>query len=426
MFSCGVLRAAQSGDSESNVRIVPKAVDKIAIDGKARHGNALDEKLVRAIDALIATLGDESYTARRAAAAELLSVGEVARGRLVNSATHGDLEVRARSRQLLEALDAIRARKFRESLDARLATFIEDDDAPQRDYDFPGWNAYRSIVGGDRAARELFAEMLRAEPELLTLLDGEVEPLSRAVAARFLKISQTMSHPLPQFRTTISPGRAAALYFVATNKEIALDARAGSQLYSLANQPSVRTALAGNAGSTPLKKIIGNWIATPQDGDRNLGYYKVLLAARYGMKEGRQAGLNVISGDAAGGPAYQFQQALLAVGRFGEKEDIEKIEPLLKNNAVCQTMNINRVAYTTQVRDVALVVLLHLTDQNHREYGFERLQKNTQTLFNPTTMGFSKEDEKRRDEALTMWHRWSASNRKPAPGEKAPEEKKDK
>lgn len=372
---------------------------------------------------LIAALGDESYFVRHVAEAALLDRGESIRSALSSAAqAHGDLEVRRRSVRLLEALDEVRARKYREALETRLAEFVEDDDAERHDYGFPGWKSYRGIAGGDRQARALFAEMQRSEPELLSLCEGETEPLSRAVAARFLQIAQSMSHPLPQFRTSITPGRAAALYFVAAHKDISLDARAGSQLYSLANQPTVRVALTSVTESGPLKKVMGNWIATDQSGDRNLGYYKVLLATRNGLKEGRQAGLNIISDKDAGVPAHQFLQAVLAIGRFGEKEDIEKIESLLNNNTICQTMNVNRVQYTTQVRDAALVALLHLTGQDHREYGFDRLQKNEQTLFNVTTMGFSRDDEKRRDEAIAKWRRWSAVNRKPEPTPEPPEQ----
>lgn len=385
-------------------------------------GPATAERLAAAgggsadVDAMIASLGDESFVVRRMAVASLLTLGESARGPLMAAGDHGDLEIRLRSRQLLDALDVVRARKYREALESRLAEFVEDDNAAERDYDFAGWKAYRAIAGSGRAARALFADMQRAEPELLSMCEGEVEPLSRALSARFVAIAQTMSHPLPQFRTSITTGRAAALYFLASNEKVSLDARAGSQLYSFANQAELRTALAGGDGDQPLRKVVGNWIATKQDGDRNLGYYKVLLATRHGLKEGRQAGLNIISADAGGAPAHQYLQALMAVGRFGSKEDIATIEPLLKNNTICQTMtrSVNGVRTTTtvEVRDAALAVLLKLTEQNPRDYGFDQLQEHPQSLFNVSTLGFSKEDANRRNEAITKWTRWRASNDK--------------
>lgn len=367
--------------------------------------------------ALIASLGDESYLARRGAEVDLLARGEAVRNDLAQAATeHLDPEVRHRSRRLLLALDAVRAKAYRDALEGRLATFVEDDHAASKDYDFPGWKAFRTSVGSERHARELFAHMQRNEPELLAKCEGPPEELSKALAARCLAIMQSMSHPLPSFRTPITPGRAAALYFAAANKDITLDAKAATQLYSMANQATIRTALADADESGPLKKVIGNWIALDQPGDRNLGYYKVLLAMQHDMKEGREAGLNMIKDDKAAATSYQYLQALLAVAKYGSEKDIDTIEPLLKNNTVCQTSTVSagaeRKTYTTQVRDVALATLVQLSGQEHREYGFDRLQKHPKSMFQTHTLGFEQNDEKGREEALAKWQRWKAGREK--------------
>jgi hypothetical protein len=366
---------------------------------------------------LIAALGDEAFAVRRGAEVDLLARGEAVRNELAQAAgEHLDPEVRHRSRRLIVALDAIRAQAYRDALEGRLTAFVEDEQAGSKDYDFPGWKAFRTSVGSERQARELFAHMQRNEPELLRLCEGKPAELSKALAARCLAIMQSMSHPLPSFRTPITPGRAAALYFAATQNDLTLDAKAGTQLYSMANQPTVRTALADADESGPLKKVIGNWISLDQPGDRNLGYYKVLLAMQHDMKEGREAGLNMIKDDKAAATSYQYLQALLAVAKYGSEKDIETIEPLLKNTTVCQTSTVSsggeRKTYTTQVRDVALATLVQLTGQEHREYGFDRLQKHPRSLFQTHTLGFEQNDEKSRDEALAKWQRWKAGQEK--------------
>lgn len=362
---------------------------------------------------MIAALGDDSYRERRAAEMRLLSLGESARDELVATAkNHGDPEIRRRSRQLLAALDEIRAREYRASLEARLAGFIEDDRAGEVDYEFPGWKAYRKSVGNDRAARELFAQMQREEPELLAKSEGGAKELSQLLTDRVVQIGQSLSHPLPHFRETITPARAAALYFAASNKDLTLDARVGSQLYSMSTQVTVRTALANADQGRHVRKVLGNWIALDQGGERNLAYYKVLVAMQHNLPEGRQAGLNLIKDDKTPGTSYQFMQALMAIARFGTAEDIDAVEPLLTNNTACQTMTMNRVKYTTQVRDVALVVLVQLTAQDHREYGFDRLQKNARSIFATHTMGFPADNDTARDEAIAKWRRWKAGQKK--------------
>ncbi len=369
------------------------------------------------VTALIAALGDESYSIRRAAEADLLARGEIVRAELAKTAIESrDLEVRQRSRRLIGALDAIRAAAYRAALEGRLNAFIDDNQAGTKDYDFPGWKAFRTAVGSERPARELFAHMQRSESELLMLYENNPEQLAKAVVSRTLAIGQSMSHPLPSFRVPITPGRAAALYFASTREGVSLDSRAAQQLYSMANQPTVRTAITDVEDGGPLKKVIGNWIALDQPGDRNLGYYKVLLAMQHELKEGREAGLNMIKGEKGGATSYQYLQALLAVARFGSEKDVEAIEPLLKDVTVCQssTTSINgvRKTYETQVRDVALATLVQLTGQDHKEYGFDRIQKHQRSLFQPQTLGFEKEDTKGRDEGLAKWERWKAGREK--------------
>lgn len=380
--------------------------------GDSRPGNAIS---VSPPAAAIAALGDDSYRVRRAAEMRLLALGEAARGELTATAEgHGDPEIRRRSRRLIAALDEIRLRAYRASLEERLADFIDDDRAGELDYEFPGWKAYRATIGHDRAARELFAQMQREEPELLAQCDGDAKVLAREFSARVVRIGQSLSHPLPHFRETITPARAAALYFAASNKELTLDTRVGSQLYSLSSQATVRTALADAEKGRYLRKVLGNWVALDQGGDRNLAYYKVLAAMQHNLPEGRQAGLNLIKDDKAPGTSYQFMQGLMAIARFGTAEDVETIEPLLANNTVCQTVTMNRVKYTTQIRDVALVALIQLTGQDHKEYGFDRLQKNPRTVFatQTHTMGFPSDDGAARDEAINKWRRWRASQKK--------------
>jgi hypothetical protein len=363
-------------------------------------------------ETLIASLGDDSYRVRRIAESQLLALGESVRDALTQTAAnHADIEVRHRSGRVLKALDALRAKAYRESLEARLAEFLDDENAASKDYDFRGWKAYRTAVGSDRAAREMFAQMQREEPDLLSSVESDRKEVSKALVARSMAIGQSLSHPIPSFRTQVTPARAAALYFVAALEGVELDMRAGNQLYSLANQATVRTALADLDNQKVMRKVIGNWVALDQGGDKNTAYYKVILATTHNLPEGRQAGLNLIKKD-LGAASYQQLQGLMAVARFGKAEDIDAIEPLLKNNTVCQTMTVNGVTYTTQVRDAALATLVQLTNQDHREYGFERLQKHPRAVFNTSTMGFPRDDTTARDAAILKWQTWRAKQKK--------------
>jgi hypothetical protein len=53
------------------------------------------------------------------------------------------------------------------------------------------------------------------------------------------------------------------------------------------------------------------------------------------------------------------------------------------------------------VRDVALLTLAHLTKQDKKAFGFERLQEAQPYLYNLGTMGL--DNDAKRDEALKKW-----------------------
>jgi hypothetical protein len=62
----------------------------------------------------------------------------------------------------------------------------------------------------------------------------------------------------------------------------------------------------------------------------------------------------------------------------------------------------------SQVRDVALAVLIHLSGQELKDYGLDHIQPNSKMLFQPGTITFT--DPSARTEALKKWDRWAASN----------------
>jgi len=57
-----------------------------------------------------------------------------------------------------------------------------------------------------------------------------------------------------------------------------------------------------------------------------------------------------------------------------------------------------------QIRDVSLAVLLHLTGQNLREYGYTSAQPNPATLFQVASLTFL--GPAQRDAAMKKWSRW--------------------
>ena len=149
--------------------------------------------------------------------------------------------------------------------------------------------------------------------------------------------------------------------------------------------------------SKPLKKLLGAWVG------RNSGsfssYHNFMLALQYGLTEALEPAIAALRSGAA--QPYAQQYAMLVVGRFGGAEHVSLIEPLLNDHNVLGSNNIDQQEVRTEVGDVALAILLHLTGEDPQTYGFKFLQKNPQTVIMPLSAGFANDDE--RQAAIKKW-----------------------
>jgi hypothetical protein len=367
---------------------------------------------------LVRQLGDEGFTTRNAAADELLRLGETARPAIAAAiGPPTDPEIRDRCRQILAALDVRRQRAKLAEEEARLVALLNDDHAADHHYDLPGWQRFRSDVGTSRDARELFAQMLRSERALLTMADAcndreQLRTLNDELQREIGSTSKLLPHPVPQFRAQVTPGRVAALVFVASMEGVELPNTSSSLLYSTLLQSRSRTATADAPGNEPMRQIVRHWVLVEQPGDANLPYYKMLLAVQFDIKEGVELARRIIREPNRTTRPHEFMQAITAICRFGAKDQIPDLETLLTNHAICYTLHINSKQYTTEVRDVALAALVHLTGQKHADYGMDRVQLNPQTVFAPHTVGFAKDEEAKRIEAFAKWDRWKAGQKR--------------
>lgn len=92
----------------------------------------------------------------------------------------------------------------------------------------------------------------------------------------------------------------------------------------------------------------------------------------------------------------------------GDKALLPKLTPLLEDKTEIGSASGNFVQVRTQIRDVALAVMVHLSGQNPEDYGFPYLQIFQNQPINQVTyhwFGFS--NEKERSQALELWHKRS-------------------
>jgi len=349
----------------------------------------------RQVAGLVGQLGDDSFAERERASKALVELGLVTRPALSEALQNPDAEIRSRAARILAVvLEA----DFR----ARLEAFASDVEG-KHDHHLPAWQKARAVLGEDGTARALFVEMLRAEPGLLEAYEAGSKPAGEVFTVRCQQLQQLMQFAGGQQQ--ISLGSVAALLLVGSSDAVALEDLNGNQLYSLLHQPAFQTGARAGASSGILKKMLG--VLVTKKASANVEFQNLMLACNFELKQGLDLAVRLLKD---GGPQHVRQYALLVAARFGTKEQIPAIEPLLKDTTLCMRHRINDREVSIEIRDIALATLVHLSGQQVKDFGFEQAQANPQMVFNPGSL--SLKDDAKRTEALKKWTDWSAANLK--------------
>jgi hypothetical protein len=353
------------------------------------------------IGQLVRELGSGSFAERERATRELTDLGIATREALAAAADSADAEVRVRARAILAIVSDSDFRN-------RLEAFASDYDGRQQQT-LPGWEQFSARFGPSRVVRELFVEMQRAEPELLEAAAKGNKPASDMLELRCHALGQQLMAN-PNREGLISLGTVASLLFIGSTDGVDVDEQTAMQLYGWIYQPVFQRNTRGGTWSSLLKKLLGTWIV--KDGGTAATFQNLMLAASFDLKsEGLAVAAKALANEAGPSPVRQY--AILSIGRFGGKEQLPMIEKCLQDTTNCNVLQANNPPRQVeiQIRDVALAVLVHLTGQHLRDYGYQQAQPNPQTLFQVGTLGFN--DPARREAALKKWSQWRAEHPDP-------------
>ncbi|HVU90533.1 MAG TPA: hypothetical protein VHD36_24640 [Pirellulales bacterium] len=364
---------------------------------------------------LVQDLGASSFRVRERATRSLIEVGVPAKAVLLKALESPDAEVRYRARLVLSDVLEL---DFKQRLD----DFI-DDVGGTRDHDLPGWRRFREFVGDSPVARRLFIELERNESALLEAAELGVQQATTAFEARCQQIQEGMRVPGRQAERQVPVGTVAALLFIGADNNVAVNMQSAMCVTNFCYQQPFRQAIAGGDYAPLLKKLVGGWVRRDFASDPTAAYQSMMLALTFNVRDGVEPALAMLK-DGGGNP-HMRQYALLVVGKFGGPIEIDRLEPLLEDYAVCAQQqiavqtggakngppnpnNVKNEVIETQIRDVALAVMIHLSGQKPADFGFERAQPNGTILFNTATLGFAKPDD--REAALTKWRTWRAEH----------------
>jgi hypothetical protein len=378
------------------------------------------EALTRARE-LVRQLASDLFRERENAHAELNKMGRLAKPVLADAVhTDPDPEVRARASRLLHRATA-------DDLKARLDTFLADADG-RFQHDLPGWASFKKAAGADKAARDLYAEVVKtpANMELLASLDKPTAVAGRAITDRRHALYAILNRRFQGIQST-GPGQSITVpditallvaEAVIDNQHIPPGQYRFLGAHYFLQQPPASTAISGTgvAHAEPFRKLVAAWMDTRNDPNemQNLAY--LVSNQLRGFKEAVPLLRRIVANDAVQG--WARGTAVTALVREKGKDEIPTLKAMLKNeNQLVSVFLGNNVGgnnnASLQVRDLALAHLLTLHDQDLKSFGFEAPQLNGQVL-NATAFGqYAFPTDDARKAGFKKWAEFVASQKSP-------------
>ncbi|HJQ78932.1 MAG TPA: hypothetical protein VJ828_03205 [Lacipirellulaceae bacterium] len=352
----------------------------------------------------IEQLGHDAYAMREAAAEKLLDAGSAAREPLLALVDDPNPETRAAARRLVALID-------RSEFQRRLEAFAEDVDGRQG-VTLPGWDQYRERAGSDGAARELFVEMQRNEGALLAAAFGvAARPASQMWEERLMRLVQWQV--TGDNRNAAPPlGSCAAMLFLGSVEGIKVSDRGAMLVEHLIQRPPIRDSLQMGNYRPAVRQLVVGWVLDCPNQNEALLSRRIYLASMNELKEVLPLALAVAGGEGQ----YESVQpmtkaaAILLVGQFGGPEHIEHVEPLLDDSTICmpRVSQAPGLAANVQIRDVAMVVLATLTEQQPSDYGYINARMQAQKMYQLQTLHVASDEL--REQAALKWRQWKAAN----------------
>jgi hypothetical protein len=350
---------------------------------------------------LVRLLGSDSFAERENANQQLEELGLAAKSALEKGAKDDDAEISRRCRELLPAVLEIDLKK-------RIAAFLADKEGKAR-HDIPLWAPFQKVVGEDAPSRALFGEMLQGET-LSFLLDCADSPDRQGdLLEKFARrAQQKMYQPLPgKAPGQLGKGDWAAILFIGGDaKGGAANGQAPNIMSGMLYQPFARTALTDGPEAPALRKLLVRWMNNQTN--ENVILQLTQSVQNLQLKEANDFLLNVVRDKKVRG--IYMAQVVINVGRLKNKDHIPLLQALLEDQTQLGQIQFGQMRGNTELRDVALAMLVHITDQAHKDYGFSFLTVHPNLLWAPNYLGFTKPEE--REAAHKKWKAWWAAQKK--------------
>jgi hypothetical protein len=349
---------------------------------------------------LVLSLGSRDYRTREKATQDLSEMGRAAYAELRHGADDPDPEIRARCNRLLP-------HAYELEMKARIDAFVADTQG-KHVHDLPGWERFRKLLGEDAIARDFFASMVRLDSRLMDAVERQSP--SFGLERLLIRCTTLQQQMYPRFSAqgeTPSQVEVGQILFLAVNPRLDITAQACASINQFLYRPEVRTWFASGNAAPLMRKLLLNWLDRHIDEPRT-GTMIANLMNSLQLKELTDLGLKLLLDKKTLG--YVRAQIMVAFGKMGQKDVVEKIQPLLTDDTQVAQFVINQTRSTTQIGDIALAISIHLSGQSVSDYGFDGLKNGGASFFSYYRMGFTSDEH--RAAARKKWQEWRDQQKK--------------
>lgn len=369
--------AARAGAKESSARSTATT-------------ESMDATSIEMINALIEELGANKFAIRERATQQLTAIGPSILEPLSAGLTHPDPEIRIRSRRVYVRVKQV-AR-----LD-RLQAFVTHPDlgSSPENAELPGWKALSEAVGDSPASRNLLVAVLRDNWDLIESFEA-LEEGQTDVAANHIRQLKEQSR---LNRELLNVERVTAAILLTQDPRSNVPDTEMANLLGILHQLSASSSSRATAVGDPWKhepfrSLVSRLLVRCTEPAS--AWQTFSLALRHNLEAAVEPALTVIE-DRESRPHIR-QYALLTIAKFGSEENVDQIKQLLDDTDICyrrEDPRTKKAKFECQVRDVAFATLIHLTSGDPRQFGFVNAKSNSYSVYQPSTLGFANDDERK-------------------------------
>ena len=341
---------------------------------------------------LIRQLGSESFQSRIDAERQLLDLGIESFEAVTNGTQSDNPEIRTRSqRVLIHIQEAAIAASYEKIL---------EDPWTVPEALAPGWETFFSLLGDGQASRQLYVELLKAEQSIMLIVN---QPNWQDEFERLCSEVNTFSRF--RYRTRTSVESMIALLMLACHPDNEPTGQATSVIYYFLSDPKFRIQVKDPVTGPVVTSLVAQWISKSHAASAN---QRLSIAMSYELDAGLEAARELIQFRRQRNQSSHLKNAIFFLAKYGSLEVVDELEELLDDETTIQNGFKGRP--DVQVRDLALIGLLHLTEQDPRRYLFPQIRSRTRYLYNASSARFDSKEA--RTLAFERWRKWRVDNLK--------------